>query len=175
MSESEVNLFPGERLGEEVLEDHGLYSGGEESREDLIYQISDIHSELRKVLEDEWQMKVYSGDRAWDFEARYKGSKGDIVIKGRPEGEIEVEYSTDQLAEMPDEIDETVENLNYNLGRPMNGVSPIVKDHSSIKVDMNREIEIDRSGVSRYLRDVISLYASADDKIKYPSVDLSHS
>lgn len=166
MSEQDNELFGGEDVGLDVYDIDMNGSDALGLRGDLVRDLSSIHEDVRSVLSYGWDFEARSGDRWWDFETRYEGDGGRISVSGRPTGGIEVVYRTDSVVEMPDYVEDEIEFLNINSDPE--GATDVEKESEGLRFRLEDDVDLGDEEVSRYVKDVIGLYAGVDGDAAYP-------
>lgn len=169
MSENDKELFSGEDVGLDIYDVDMNGSDALGLRGDLVRDLSSIHDDVRSVLSYGWDFEARSGDNWWDFMARYEGDRGHISVSGRPDGRVELTYRTEGVVKMPDYVEDEIEFLNIN--RSPEDVSDVEKEAAGINVTLEEDVDLGDEEVSRYVRDVVGLYAGVDGDASYPSRD----
>lgn len=172
MSENDRELFQGDDVGVDVYDVDLSGSDALGLRGDLVRDLSEIHDDVRSVLSYGWDFEAFSGDAWHDFRVRYEGDRGRVTVSGRPDGRIQIGYRTEGVASMPDYVEDEVEFLNDNM-RP-EGVSDVEKEAAGISLRLEEDTGLEDEEVSRYIRDVVGLYAGVDGDASYPSRGDTH-
>ncbi|MFB6145964.1 MAG: hypothetical protein ABEJ99_05690 [Candidatus Nanohaloarchaea archaeon] len=153
----DVNVFYVDMQGGDAL---GL-------RGDLVRDLSGVHEDVREALSYGWDFEAFSGGAWYDFGVRYEGDRGRVTVFGRPGGSIEVVYRPDSAARMPDYVDDEVDFLNSSIDP--DGVSEVERDAAGVRFTLEEDADLEDEEVSRYVRDVVGLYAGVDGDASYPS------